>query len=94
VKFVSNIYSHGFPFAPSGGDFARTDMIYVESAQTANRDSYSSYAGRVNGPQVFSLDYSSLIPIGNGIDTLTIGIGADDFQSPTFGQSFWRSIAR
>ena len=34
------------------------------------------------------LDYSSLVPSGKPITSFTLGIAADDFQYPVFGQPF------
>jgi hypothetical protein len=42
----------------------------------------------VNGPDVLTLNYSSLIAPGQSLQTLTLGIAADDFQFPVFGQPF------
>jgi hypothetical protein len=47
---------------------------------------------RVNGPQLLTLDYSSLVPAGQRINTLTLGIAADDFQFPSFGQPFTAQV--
>src|SRR5882724_4680623 len=60
VTFSSSSFGHGFPFSPSVGEFSGTDQIYVGSTQTGSHDGYSVFAGRLNGPQVFTLDYSSL----------------------------------
>jgi hypothetical protein len=81
-------YNHSYPFSPDAGDFAGTDQIYVGSVQTFSHDGYSVSAERVNGPQVFSLDFSSLVPAGYRIDTFTLGIAADDFQYSAWGQPF------
>ena len=51
-------------------------------------DGYSSYSGRLHGPQIITLDTSSLVPAGQSILTLTLGIGADDFQYPNWGDPF------
>src|SRR5450755_1889903 len=61
VTLASVSYAHNYPFSPSAGDFPGTDTIYVGSTQTNAHDGYSDYSGRVNGPQVLTLDYSSLI---------------------------------
>lgn len=89
--FASLITGHSFPFSPSGGDFAGTDQIYVGSVQTGSHDGYS-VSPRINGPQVFTLDYSSLVPVGNFVLTLTLGIAADDFQFPSFGQPYSATV--
>lgn len=91
VTTASLITGHGFPFDPSG-DYAGTDQIYVGSTQTIAHDGYGGYAGRLNGPQVISMDYSSAIPAGHIVTTLTLGIAADDFQKPYFGQPFSASV--
>ena len=83
---------HGFPFSPEVDDFPGTDQIYTSSAQTTTGDGYSAFAGRLAGPQVITLDYASLVPAGRIVDTLTLGIAADDFQFPRFGQPFTASI--
>jgi hypothetical protein len=92
VTMASNAFGHGFPFAPQPGEFAGTDLIFVGSAQTGAHDGYSVAAGRVNGPQVLTLDYSSLLGPGKVLTTLTLGIAADDFQFPDFGQAFTAAV--
>jgi hypothetical protein len=87
ITLASSSFGHGFPFAPSG-DFTGTDQIFVGSVQTGAHDGYSVAATRVNGPQVLTLDYSSLVGPGKVLTTLTLGIAADDFQFPSFGQAF------
>ena len=91
VTTASLITDHAYPFGPSV-DYAGTDQIYVGSTQTVSHDGYSGYAGRLNGPQVISMNYSSAIPAGHIVTTLTLGIAADDFQNPAFGQSFSASV--
>jgi hypothetical protein len=88
VTFGAPALFHGFPFAPAAGDYPGTDQIYVGSVQSGAHDGYSNSSPRINGPQVITLDYSSLVPAGQGVDSLTLGIGADDFQFPAFGQPF------
>lgn len=92
VTFGAPAVSHGFPFSPSGTDFPGTDQIYVGSVQTATHEGYSTSALRINGPQVLTLNYSSLVPAGSTVATLTLGIAADDFQQPVFGQPFTARI--
>lgn len=87
VTFGAAPVGHLFPFSPSVGEFPGTDEIYVGSVQTGAHDGYSG-SPRTNGPQVITLDYSSLVPAGQAVDSLTLGIGADDFQFPAFGQPF------
>lgn len=86
----TGIYNHGFPFSPSS-DYAGTDQIYVGSTQTGFHDGYSGANERLNGPQSISMDYSSLV-IGGGIQSLTLGFMADDFQNAVFGQPFTARI--
>jgi hypothetical protein len=88
VTLASSYFVHTWPFDPSPGEFPGTDTIYVGSTQTAQFDGYSGYAGRVNGPQVFTLDYSSLIGPGQSLGTLTLGIAVDDFQFQLAGDPF------
>jgi hypothetical protein len=92
TTLATNQFTHGFPFSPSGGDFPGTDQIYVGSVQTAFHDGYSSFAGRLNGPQVIPMDYSSLVPPGQAVTSLTLGIAADDFQFGAFGQPYIAKI--
>ncbi len=91
VTFGAAPFGHSFPFAPSG-DFPGTDQIYVGSAQTASHDGYSSAAERIAGPQGITLDYSSLVPAGHTVTSLTLGIAADDFQFPPIGNPFSAGI--
>jgi hypothetical protein len=88
ITDATNSFPHPFPFTPEAGDFPGTDQIFVGSAQTGAHDGYSVSAQRINGPQVLTLDYSSLIAPGQAVSSLTLGIGADDFQAPLFGQPF------
>ena len=88
TTFASLITGHAFPFSPTTGEFAGTDQIYVGSVQTGAHDGYSVSSQRVNGPQAILLDYSSLVPLGGTVQTLTLGIAADDFQFPSLGQPF------
>ncbi len=92
VTLATTAFPHSYPFSPDAGDYPGTDQIYVGSTQTASHDGYSEAAQRINGPQVLTMDYSSLIPEGQAISTLTLGIAADDFQFPVFGQPFTASI--
>lgn len=92
VTFGAPALSHTYPFSPSPGDYPGTDQIYVGSNQTAFLDGYSQAVARQAGPQVISLDYSTLIPAGQVLQTLTLGIATDDFQYPLWGQPFTASI--
>lgn len=88
VTHSTATFNHSFPFSPTAGDYPGTDQIYVGHTQTGTFDGYAGAASRINGPQVITLDYSSLVPAGQAVATLTLGIGADDFQFPNWGQPF------
>lgn len=92
VTLANQYFNHSFPFRPNTSDYAGTDQIYVGSTQTGYHDGYSNYDGRINGPQVISIDYDNLVQAGYGIDTFTLGIAADDFQHPVWGNTFMASI--
>jgi PEP-CTERM motif len=92
VTMASLITPHGYPFSPAPGDFQGTDQIYVGSVQTAFDDGYSQYSGRLNGPDVLTMNFSSLVPAGQTVATVTLGIAADDFQNPVFGNPFTATI--
>jgi len=87
ITDATNSFPHPFPFVPSG-DFAGTDQIFVGSTQTGAHDGYSVASPRINGPQILTLDYSSLVGVGQTVTSLTLGVGSDDFQFPPFGQPF------
>lgn len=91
VTYSSLITSHGFPFSPQN-DYAGTDQIYVGQVQTASHDGYAGYGSRMHGPQVIVLDYSGLIATGEAVETLTLGIAADDFQRPSWGQPYSATV--
>ena len=90
VTTATNFFGHPYPFSPGAGEFAGTDQIYVGSVQTGSHDGYS-VSPRINGPQSFTLDFSSLLA-GGTLSTLTLGIAADDFQFPVFGQPFTAKV--
>jgi hypothetical protein len=92
VTDATNSFAHGYPFAPSAGDFPGTDQIYVGSHQTAFHDGYSTVTGRLAGPQVITMDYSSALGAGQAVGALTLGIASDDFQFPAYGQPFTATI--
>lgn len=92
VTFSNVAFYHPWPFRPSADDHPGTDQIYVGAVQTAAHDGYSGSEFRLNGPQVITLDYSSLVTAGGEVGTFTLGIMADDFQRPLFGQPFTASI--
>ena len=92
VSNSTNFFGHGYPFTPTVGDFAGTDQIYVGSVQTGAHDGYSVTSQKINGPDVMVLDYSSLVASGQSVTSLTLGIAADDFQFPDFGQPFTASV--
>lgn len=95
----SSGHTEFFPDAPAG-DFAGTDTIYVGSTFTTQ--AHDGYAGQylyspspghvVKGPDSFSLNYSSLLPAGQMLQTLTLGIEADDFQFAKYGNPFTATI--
>jgi hypothetical protein len=91
VTLATNSFAHTYPFTPDGSDFPGTDQIYVGSVQTGAHDGYSG-SPRINGPQVLTLDFSSLIGSGQSLSSLTLGIAADDFQFPAYGQPFTASV--
>jgi hypothetical protein len=88
----SNSFGHGYPFSPTAGDFAGTDQIYVGSVQTGSDDGYSVAPQRINGPDVMTLNYSPLVGSGQTVTSLTLGIAADDFQFPLFGNPFTATV--
>jgi len=92
VTFGAPGVTHFFFFAPAPGDFPGTDEIYVGSSQTVMHDGYSTFPLRVAGPQILTMDYSSLVPSGKTIQTLTLGIAVDDMEYPTWGNPFTASI--
>ena len=92
VTLATDSFGHIFPFAPTVGDFLGTDQIYVGSVQTGAHDGYSGAAQRLNGPDVLTLDCSSLVGSGQTLSGLTLGLAADDFQFPDFGQPFTVTI--
>ena len=92
VSNSSNFFGHSYPFSPTAGDFAGTDQIFVGSVQTGADDGYSVSSQRINGPAVLVLNYSSLVPGGQTVTSLTLGIAADDFQNPAFGNPFTAMI--
>jgi uncharacterized repeat protein (TIGR03803 family) len=78
---------HSYPFAPTN-DYPGTDQIFVGSHATTALDGYASSSEKINGPQIISLNYSSLVPAGQTVTTLTLGIEADDFQAPYWGNPY------
>jgi hypothetical protein len=92
VTFGAPPTFHGYCFDPDPTDYPSTDQIFVGSNQTGGHDGYADCPTRAPGPQVITLDYSSLIPPGTQIDTFTLGIAPDDFQFPVFRQPFSASI--
>ena len=92
VTEATTSFNHGFPFGPAAGDFSGTDQIFVGSVLTFAHDGLSVAAQRLNGPQTLTLDYSSLVGPGEELTSLTLGIAADDFQVPVFGQPFTATV--
>jgi hypothetical protein len=92
VTFGAPPVGHGFPFTPGPGEFPGTDQIFVSLGQTTVGDGYSNSPERTSGPQLLTLDYSALVPQGQAVQTLTLGIAADDFQFVTLGQPYVATI--
>lgn len=92
VTLASTAFGHVYPFAPDGGDFPGTDQIYIGNPQNNSHDGYSVSSPRLGGPQTFTLDYSSLLTGGQTLTSLTLGIAADDFQFPAYGQPFTATV--
>jgi len=92
VTDASASFGHGYPFTPGPGDYQGTDQIYVGSTQAGADDGYSISGDQINGPQVITMNYSSLIPVGQQVQTLTLGIASDDFQFPTYGNPYFATI--
>ena len=92
VTYATTTFDHNFPFDPEGDDFPGTDQIYVGENQTTSHDGYAFWENRLPGPQVIVLDYSAQVPAAEIIETLTLGIAADDFQFPVWGDPFTASI--
>ena len=88
VSLGDTAFGHAYPFGPQLGDYAGTDQIYVGSTQTNAHDGYAGSGSRISGPQVITMDYSSLVNPGDTIATLTLGIMTDDFQFPSFSQPY------
>jgi uncharacterized protein (TIGR03382 family) len=88
VTFATLITQHGFPFSPEGDDLSGTDQIYAGSFSYSGGDGYSNALERINGIQEITIDYSALVPDGQTVDSLTLGIAADDFQNTVFGNPF------
>ncbi len=88
VTVATNSFRHPFPFTPAAGAFPGTDQMYTMGAPSTTHDGYSVSPGVVNGPQVLTMDYTSLVPAGEKVGTLTLGIAADDFQQPLLHQPF------
>ena len=88
ITNASGYFPHSYPFTPSPGDFPGTDQIYVGSVQTGSHDGYSVAAQHINGPDVITMNYSSQVGADQSVVSLTLGIAADDFQFPDFGQPF------
>lgn len=79
---------HTYPFTPEADDHFGTDQIYVGSNQIGFADGYSLTVERLAGPQVIVMDYSALVGPGEVITSLTLGIGADDFEFGRWGNPF------
>jgi len=88
VTAATKSYAHPFPFAPDPGTYSGTDQMFTSGQAARTRDGYSGSTGTVDGPQVLTMDYNSLVPAGQKIETLTLGVAADDFQQPRFKLPF------
>lgn len=88
ITAANNSFAHGYPFDPEVGEYPGTDQIYVGSFQYSGGDGYSQYANRITGIQTVTIDYSSLVPEGQTLTSLTLGIAFDDFQNPVFGNPY------
>ena len=88
VTVATNSFHHAFPFAPAPGAYPGTDQMYTMGAHSSTHDGYSVSSGAVNGPQVLTMDYGSVLPAGQKVGTLTLGLAADDFQQPTLHEPF------
>jgi hypothetical protein len=88
ISGATYAFTHPYPFSPGPGDFPGTDQIYVGSVQTAFHDAYSREPQRLNGPDVLTLDYNSLVPADSTITSFTLGLALDDFQYPVWGDPF------
>jgi subtilase family serine protease len=84
--------THAYPFVGNPSNYPGTDQIYVGSNQSRTRDGYSASSDRRGGPQLITMNYASLIPQGRSLNSLTLGIAADDFQFHQFGQAFIAKI--
>ena len=91
---AANSFQHPFPFQPAPGAFPGTDQIYTggSAVATGASDAYSATAQAIPGPQNLSLNYASLVPAGQAVDTVTLGLAADDFQKIGTGQPYTASI--
>jgi hypothetical protein len=98
ISLSTEGFGHGFPFKPGDNnvngddDYPNTDQIFVGSNQTAAHDGYAQFDDRKRGPALFNLDYSKLVPTGEKIKTLTLGIAIDDVQFAMWGQPFNASV--
>lgn len=88
VTYATLITEHPFPFDPTDSDFPGTDQIFAGAFNYSAGDGYSGYGGRINGIQVIEINYSELVPEGQFVESLTLGIAADDFQFGVFGNEF------
>jgi hypothetical protein len=89
---ASQAFPHSYPWTAPPTAYPGTDQIYVGSNQTGFHDGYSQSSQRQPGPLVITGDFSSLLGPGETATSVTLGIGADDFQFQAFGQPFTASI--
>lgn len=89
---ATNKYGNPYPFTPTASDFAHTDQIFVGSGFSGSgHDGYSGDSP-TKGPATFTLNYSGLVTSGTPVTSLTLGIAANDFQQPSFGDPFTATI--
>lgn len=88
ITAANNAFAHSFPFDPEVGEYPGTDQIYVGSFEYAGGDGYSQHPNRIAGIQTVTIDYSALVPQGQVLTSLTLGIAFDDFQNPLFGNPY------
>lgn len=92
VTVATNAFPHPYPFQPGPGTFPGTDQMFTKGQPVGDADGYTKSPGATDGPQVLTMDYSKLVPAGQKVDTLTLGVAADDFQQPVFHQPFTAKI--
>ena len=92
VTLATNSYTHAVPTAPAPGTYPGTDQIYTSGVITGKADGYSQSPSAFAGPQAITMDYSKLVPAGQQVDTLTLGVAADDFQQSIFHTPYTATV--